>query len=396
MKSKKVLLINEAFFPDESGSAQYLLDVAKTLSEQGASITVLTGGHGYLDRDAKFKSEDEILGMKVIRIPPFPLKGGGRLLKIIKALWVNFFFALKMATLGRFDVGVVLTSPPLISVLASQFLRCNSLVYWTMDINPDQSVAAGWIRKDGILHKILDTLHETVLKRAALIVVLDDHMKSLLVSKGAPKEKISVQHLWPIVGFKNANPKLFRERLGAIETKLIMYSGNLGVCNPLISLIDAARELEKDPNIKFVISGSGSKEELLKKEVSAKGLKNVLFLPYTQREDLASKLEAADIHVVSMAKEYTGIIHPSKIYAILSAGKPFIFLGPKESFIYERLVKEGLGSRVDENDANGVIVAILEEIKKSSDEKLILERKRREVASSFGSPESLSREILSL
>jgi len=57
----------------------------------------------------------------------------------------------------------------------------------------------------------------------------------------------------------------------------------------------------------------------------------VQFLPYQPEETLRFSLTAAHVHLVTLKPDMTGLSVPSKIYGILAAGRPVIFIGPEES-----------------------------------------------------------------
>jgi len=65
----------------------------------------------------------------------------------------------------------------------------------------------------------------------------------------------------------------------------------------------------------------------------------VRFLPYQKRERLPLSLSSADIHVVGLAKGLAGYVVPSRLYGILSAGRPVIAAADEESET-ARLVEE--------------------------------------------------------
>ena len=87
---------------------------------------------------------------------------------------------LRLMLLGRFGVVVAMTSPPLISFLAALFVRLRGgrLVLWVMDLNPDEAIAAGWLRTDTAVAKILEWCLTYSLRRADDVVVLDRFMKA--------------------------------------------------------------------------------------------------------------------------------------------------------------------------------------------------------------------------
>jgi len=48
-------------------------------------------------------------------------------------------------------------------------------------------------------------------------------------------------------------------------------------------------------------------------------------------------LSAADAHIVVMGDAMLGLVHPCKIYNILTVGAPVIYIGPKQSHVTEIL-----------------------------------------------------------
>ena len=53
-----------------------------------------------------------------------------------------------------------MTSPPLISFLASLAVpgKANNLVFWSMDLNPDEAIAAGWLAKKSLPARVLSRM----------------------------------------------------------------------------------------------------------------------------------------------------------------------------------------------------------------------------------------------
>src|SRR2546423_14883890 len=72
-------------------------------------------------------------------------------------------------------------------------------------------------------------------------------------------------------------------------------------------------------------------------------------------------LSAADIHVVVMGYAISGIVHPSKIYNILKLGAPFLFMGPKASFV-SRIITDASDELVAISVRHGETSAIVDAI----------------------------------
>src|SRR2546423_14448299 len=92
----------------------------------------------------------------------------------------------------------VLPSPPLISFLASLFVRLKGgrLLFWVMDLNPDEAIAAGWLRENAFVARLLSSMLNHSLHKSAKVVVLDRFMKQRILHKGIPEDKISIIPPW--------------------------------------------------------------------------------------------------------------------------------------------------------------------------------------------------------
>ena len=64
---------------------------------------------------------------------------------------------------------------------------------------------------------------------------------------------------------------------------------------------------------------------------------NIQCLPYQPLDQLAGSLSAADLHVVVMGDAFVGLVHPCKIYNILSVAAPVLYIGPRPSHLSEML-----------------------------------------------------------
>jgi glycosyltransferase involved in cell wall biosynthesis len=148
-----------------------------------------------------------------------------------------------------------------------------------------------------------------------------------------------------------------------------MYSGNHSPCHPLDTLLQAASMLKDRPDIRFIFVGGGSERVKAKAFVEKQSLRNVGFLPYQPLSRLGEVLSSADLNVVVMGNPYIGIVHPCKIYNILSVGTPFLYIGPPESHIediIQNLGREGGAYSARHGDAASAVKGILEAQRKSA------------------------------
>lgn len=368
----KVLLLNQCFYPDVVSAGQHLTDLAVGLAERGDDVTVVASRRGYDNPQMRFPKKEVWKGIRIIRLPSFGL---GKRAKWRRAFDFASFLTscvARLIMLPRYDVVLAMTAPPLISFLAALFvkLRGGRFIYWVMDLNPDEAVAAGWLREDSFVAKILQTILIYALKHAETIVVLDRFMKQRIIDKGVSPEKIKVIPPWSHdtdVYFEREGRANFRARYGLTDKFVVMYSGNHSPCHPLDTMLDAAERLSVNPKIVFAFVGGGSEFQKVKRFARSRSLKNIICLPYQPLDKLAASLSAADLHVVVMGDEFTGIVHPCKIYNILRIGTPFLYIGPEESHIVDVLANlEGEGIAHVARHGEGEKVASM--IEKSANE----------------------------
>ena len=84
------------------------------------------------------------------------------------------------------------------------------------------------------------------------------------------------------------------------------------------------------------------------------GLSSVEFRSYTQREKLGESLGNCDIGVITQRKSCLGSVVPSKIYGLLAAGRPVLFIGPRNRHA-EIVNRFQCGWQIDNGDAAGVV-----------------------------------------
>ena len=77
-----------------------------------------------------------------------------------------------------------------------------------------------------------------------------------------------------------------------------------------------------------------------------------------ERKRLGETLTAADVHLISLRPTVAGLLVPSKIYGILAAGRPTIYVGPEASEVASLLREGGCGSIVRNGDVDGLVAAV--------------------------------------
>lgn len=311
-----------------------MTDLALGLVEAGHEVTAIAASRGYDNPDLRYPVDEEWNGIRIRRIwtPGLGKKAKWRRLLDFAVFWFNATFLL--LTQRRSDVTVCLTSPPLISTLGTIMaaLKGGAVVPWVMDLNPDEAVAAGWLKAGGLAERVMSTLQDWGFQRAARIVALDEFMAARLQAKGVLPEAIHVDAPWShddSVKYDAVARTAFRSAHGVDGKFVVMYSGNHSPCHPLDGVLSAALALASQPHIHFMFVGGGSEFTKVKAFKVAHKLENITCLPYQPLDELSASLSSADLHLVVMGPPFVGIVHPCKIYNILSLGLPFLAVCPQ-------------------------------------------------------------------
>lgn len=133
----------------------------------------------------------------------------------------------------------------------------------------------------------------------------------------------------------------------------VLYSGNIGRCHDMDTILEAAEQLQNEP-IQFVFIGDGAKRESCVDQISTLGLSNCQFLPYQEKQVLPYSLTAGDLSLVSISPGMEGLIAPSKLYSILAAGRPIAAICEPHSYLRQLLAEAKCGAAFNNGDGTGL------------------------------------------
>ena len=211
----------------------------------------------------------------------------------------------------------------------------------SQDVFPEIATELHRLRNPAVVG-ILGTLVGAYLRRADRIVAIGETMRERLEAKGAPAERLRVIPNWvdtrAITPQPRDNP--WAERHGLVSRFVVMHSGNVGHAQDLDSLVRAATFLRDRDDIRIVIAGFGARHAEMVELAARLDVEDMVrFLPYQERDRLPFSLSSADVHVVGLARGLAGYVVPSRLYGILSAGRPVI-AAAEDTSETARLVRE--------------------------------------------------------
>jgi len=374
----KVLLLNQTFYPDVVATAQQLSTLALAIKKSGHQVTVLTSRRAYDSPEKLFPKTDNWQGIQIHRILGTGFGKGAKWKRALDFATFIMVCCVRMVFLPKQQAIIALTSPPLISVIGAIMARIwgARFIYWVMDFNPDEAIAAGWLKQNSFAAWVLERLSRFSLRSAYKVVALDRFMRDRILAKGIPEERVVVIPPWSHddhVRFNLEGREQFRREHGLDGKFVVMYSGNHSPCHPLDTLLNAALRLNEasasrpergqSPQIHFAFIGGGSEFKRVQNFARDHQLKNVLCLPYQPLDGLSASLSSADLQVVVMGDPFVGLVHPCKIYNLLRLGLPVLYIGPPVSHItdlYEPPHPNGLPPlyRFAHGDVDGLVALL--------------------------------------
>jgi colanic acid biosynthesis glycosyl transferase WcaI len=363
------------FEPDVAPTGAVISRIVGELAGRDHTIEVITSLPWYRTHRIEpgydgrlIRCEDAPWG-RVIRINPFATSDKRNILR--RAAGYAGFSALAAAlgirgprTAGhelRTPVdGVLAMSPPLtlgLSGWAIARARRAPLVFNVQDVFPDVAVELG-VLKDRRLIAAARRLERICYERADAITVLAEDLKENVAAKTSHPEKIYVIPNFVDISevAPGARGNAYRKEFGLEDKTVVMYAGNVGLSQSLDLLLESAAALAYEPDLVFVINGSGAAAPELKRK--ARGLNNVVFVDMQPAERLAEVLAAADIHVVPLKRGLARSSVPSKTYSILAAGRPLIASVDEGSEVERVVARSGSGIAVPPDDAEALTKAI--------------------------------------
>ena len=341
----RILLLNQFFWPDSAATSQFLTDLARGLADRGHEVYSISADGGYALEDL---SNPPAVKMHRVSATPFAHARLGRVLS-----YASFFASclLRGLTTTRPDLVITLTTPPLLSLIGSaiQFLRGSKHFIWEMDVYPDVAVDLEYFKAGGILDHVTGMLADFSRRRADGILALGPCMRDRLVARGIPAEKVHIAENW-------ADGSLIQpiSRDPHEDRLVVLYSGNLGLAHDVGTIFSAMKELKDDERFRFVFAGGGPLRKQLEKSCGEEALHAAEFRPYSRKLSLGESLGAGDVGLVTQRAACLGSVVPSKVYGLLAAARPILYIGPPTSTVARLIARHGCGWQINCGDSRGL------------------------------------------
>jgi putative colanic acid biosynthesis glycosyltransferase WcaI len=341
-RRRRLLVFNQYYWPGFEATAYLLSQLCAALAEE-LDVTVVTGRLAVPRADPGVSTHD---GVRIVRVRSTAFDRSNLLPRAVN--YLTYLGSSLRAGLAarRPDVVLCMTDPPVIAdvalVVARRFRA--PLVVVSQDVFPEIAVELKRLESKPVI-ELLRALIGFYLRRADRVVAIGETMRRRLQEKGAPADRIVVIPNWVDSNAIVPAPKdnAWSREQGLAGRFVVMHSGNIGHAQNLDSLVRATTFLRDLDDLVVALIGGGARHAELVALSKRLEAEQVRFLGYQPREHLSLSLSAADIHVVGLAAGLAGYVVPSRLYGILSAGRPVIVAADAESETASIVEREGCG-----------------------------------------------------
>ncbi len=395
----KLSVITEFFPPDYAATGQLIEELVKHLEQQGASIEVFTGQPGYAFGISSAPVVEQVGRIRIRRSRSARLWKGQIRGKAVNGVLFTLRAILHLVkNCRRHNVFLLTSAPPFLPIVGYLVHLCFKVSYVCLiyDIYPDIAIALGVIPHKHWLARFWRGLNKRMWQNSQGIIVLSPAMKQRVIAS-CPEvaDKVSVIHSWgdpdliqPIAKKDN----WFAKKYKLVNKFTVLYSGNMGRCHDMVTILEAAKQLQDEP-IQFVCIGGGPKQESFIEEVNRLKLNNILFLPYQDKEVLPYSLTACDLSLVSVEAGMDSLVAPSKLYPALATGRPVAVICSEYSYLKQLIADAECGATFENGDSYG----LAEFIRKLNSDRQMAEhmgKASRQYLQSNFTPEIIAKEYL--
>jgi colanic acid biosynthesis glycosyl transferase WcaI len=330
----RILIYSINYFPELTGIGKYNGEMAEWLVNHGHEVVIITAPPYYPWWQVQqpyrswIYSTELINKVKVYRCPLWvPRQPTG-----VKRLLHLFSFALTSIPLlliqlfKRPDIIVVLEPTLFCAPAALGLAHLSGARTWlhVQDFEIDAALGLGLVKAKAAA-RTAAKIERWLMRRFNKVSTISDNMLERLLTKGVAQEKsvllpnwVDAQDIFPL-----SKASIYRAELGIEDDKCVaLYSGNMGEKQGLEILLAAARSLQAESRLLFVLCGAGAARERLMQ--IGTGLHNVRWLPLQPVKKLNELLNLADVHLLPQRADTADLVMPSKLLGMLASGRPVL------------------------------------------------------------------------
>ncbi len=359
MNKPRILLLGGNYSPEPTGIGKYNGEMMEWLSQQGHECAVITSYPYYphwkaqppYTKTSKMYTREHFTygdnSLKIYRCPHYIPKNPSGTKRMVSDLsfFISAFFPL-FALLFRKKYDVVITVVPFFKMgllgLLYKRMKGAKFIYHIQDLQIDAAKELQMINSK-FLFKMMFGIEKYILTKADHITSISDGMIRKIVAKCDRPVTMFPNWADTETFFPIPNRHLLKTKYNFNPTdKIVLYSGAIGNKQGLENILNTAKEINQ-PDVRFVICGSGPYKDVLNAKANELGLTNITFLPLQPKESLNEFLNMADVHLVLQRANANDLVMPSKLTNILAVGGLALITASEESSLSSIVIRHKMG-----------------------------------------------------
>jgi glycosyltransferase involved in cell wall biosynthesis len=350
----RILILNHIFWPDNINTARHISELAEELVDRGWDVTAIVGNRYYGNHNRKISPKKGVWnGVKYSRtyIPPFNQKKN--IQRLLTSFWLIVSWMIKLPFIGKYDAIIIGTNPPFVYILVpfiKLFKKKTKVLMWGFDLYPEAII----VSKGKIFTytgKLLQSIAKYCYCKLDVIVDIGPCMREIYLGYNHSAKEVTLPP-WSFVEPKFIlTPHLHtREKLFKNANLTLLYTGTIGNAHEFDNFLLLARELNKrKASVAFCFAGFGNRFEDLKSQINENDT-NISIGGFVETDlELEERLSSADLMLISLKENWTGISVPSKFFSAIAIGKAVLFSGSEQSGLSIWTREYGLGFQINKN-----------------------------------------------
>jgi len=142
------------------------------------------------------------------------------------------------------------------------------------------------------------------------------------------------------------------------DALVVLYTGTIGLKHNPDLLLAAASAFISKPPVRVVVTSEGEFARYLEEQAKARGLTNLLVLPFQPFDCYSEVLATGDVLVAMIEPDAAAYSVPSKVLSYLCSGRPIVLAARSDNLAARTIIRAGGGRVTDPQDQNGFVAAI--------------------------------------
>lgn len=335
-------------YPFEHDREHMYKDLSRKFAKEGHNVYVAALLENKYGKETFLESDDN---HQILWIKAGNYFGVNKIVKGITALLLPQYFN---ANIKKFFKGVsfdlvIYPTPAITLYYTVKLIKRNNprakYLLIVKDIFPQNALDISLLKK-GIFYNLFRNIERKIYQISNYLGCMSiKNIEFIADNNNVPRNKFFILENWSSTLKRNELKDYDLIKIKnkyELENKFVCtFGGNIGPANELEFLIELAKKVEKNKleDIIFIIIGKGIAKNKIEKEINKNNLSCVKMYDFVPTEEYDQLIQASDVGLINLNRNYTIPNIPSKTLNLMRIGKP-ILAATDANTDYKELITE--------------------------------------------------------